>query len=166
MMEDGRWGPGPTDLRQAATWRSMARARVAGNACTRYHGIHCQSPPVAVHPSLASSRFRGRPKPPVRLDPYVIDTLLPDLVGHDRQPSAFLVYLLLWRLSGQTDGRPDGCPVEIALQDVAERTGLSKRGVQDAIARLVRRGLLAVRRDSITAVGAYTVRCPWAGRPS
>jgi hypothetical protein len=24
------------------------------------------------------------------LDAYVLDTLLPDLVGHDRQPSAFL----------------------------------------------------------------------------
>jgi hypothetical protein len=25
------------------------------------------------------------------LDAYIIDTLMPDLVGHDRQPSAFLV---------------------------------------------------------------------------
>ncbi|GJG88897.1 hypothetical protein tb265_40780 [Gemmatimonadetes bacterium T265] len=102
----------------------------------------------------------------MRLDPYVVDTLLPDLVGHDRQPSAFLVYLLLWRLSTHADGAPDGRPVEIALQDVAERTGLSKRGVQDAVARLVRRGLLTVRRDSITAVGAYTVRRPWVRRPA
>jgi hypothetical protein len=36
----------------------------------------------------------------VEVDAYVIDTLLPDLVGHDRRPSAFLVYLHLWRLSG------------------------------------------------------------------
>ena len=35
--------------------------------------------------------------PAVELDPYVIDTLMADLIGHDRQPSAFLVYLLLWR---------------------------------------------------------------------
>ena len=28
---------------------------------------------------------------------YVLDTLMADLVGHDRQPSAFLVYLHLWR---------------------------------------------------------------------
>ena len=27
----------------------------------------------------------------VTLDPYVVDTLMADLVGHDRQPSAFLV---------------------------------------------------------------------------
>ncbi len=102
--------------------------------------------------------------PSLRLDPYVVDTLLPDLVGHDRQPSAFLVYLLLWRLSAQADGRPAGRAVEIALQDLAERTGLSKRGVQDAIARLVRRRLVAVRREGITAVGAYTVLRPWADR--
>jgi hypothetical protein len=38
------------------------------------------------------------------LDPYVVDTLLPDLVGHDRQPSAFLVYLFLWRHSLGTGG--------------------------------------------------------------
>lgn len=101
---------------------------------------------------------------PLRLDAYVVDTLLPDLVGHDRHPSAFLVYLLLWRLSTQADGRPSGRPVEIALQDVAERTGISKRGVQDALARLVRRRLVAVRREGITAVGAYTVLRPWADR--
>ena len=32
----------------------------------------------------------------VRIDTYVMDTLMPDLVLHDRQPSAFLVYLHLW----------------------------------------------------------------------
>ena len=37
----------------------------------------------------------------IAIDPYIVDTLMPDLVGHDRQPSAFLVYLLLWR---QTHG--------------------------------------------------------------
>ena len=32
---------------------------------------------------------------PARFDPYLLDSLMPDLVGHDRQPSAFLVYLYL-----------------------------------------------------------------------
>ena len=31
----------------------------------------------------------------VQLDAYVLDTLMRDLTGHDRQPSAFLVYLSL-----------------------------------------------------------------------
>ena len=33
----------------------------------------------------------------VTLDAYILDSLMPDLVGHDRQPSAFLVYLYLYR---------------------------------------------------------------------
>jgi hypothetical protein len=33
----------------------------------------------------------------VEIDDYVLDTLMADLVGHDRQPSSFLVYLFLWR---------------------------------------------------------------------
>ena len=37
-----------------------------------------------------------------RLDTYVMDTLMPDLVLHDRQPSAFLVYL---QLSYQSMGK-------------------------------------------------------------
>ena len=31
----------------------------------------------------------------LRLDLYVVDTLMADLVGHDRSPSSFLVYLAL-----------------------------------------------------------------------
>lgn len=38
-----------------------------------------------------------RPTTPVLVDAYIVETLMPDLVGHDRQPSAFLVYLYLWR---------------------------------------------------------------------
>lgn len=93
----------------------------------------------------------------LRLDTYPIDSLLPDLVGHDRQPSAFLVYLVLWRLA---DGG-EGAPVRLALQDLAEPTGLSKRAVQGALGRLVRRRLVRVRREGITAVGEYTVLTPW-----
>jgi hypothetical protein len=33
----------------------------------------------------------------MELDDYVVDVLMPDLVGHDRHPSAFLVYLFLSR---------------------------------------------------------------------
>ena len=95
--------------------------------------------------------------PALPLDPYIVDTLMADLVGHDRQPSAFLVYLFLWR---HTHGA-GATEVEIALQDLAEGTGLSKRAVQDALSRLVRRKLVDVRRDGITAVGAYAVRQPW-----
>jgi DNA-binding GntR family transcriptional regulator len=82
---------------------------------------------------------------------------MPDLVGHDRQPSAFLVYLYLWR---QTDGA-GARAAQVALVDIAEATGLSKRAVQDALGRLAKRKLLTVTRDSITAVPVYTVLRPW-----
>jgi DNA-binding MarR family transcriptional regulator len=93
----------------------------------------------------------------IALDAYIVDTLMPDLVGHDRQPSAFLVYLYLWR---QTHARGQES-VQVALLDVAEATGLSKRAVQDALSRLARRKLVTVSRESITAVAVYRVLLPW-----
>ena len=94
------------------------------------------------------------------LDPYVVDTLMPDLVGHDRQPSAFLVYLLLWRLTHSAGTSS----AQVALRDLAEGTGLSKRAVQEALARLAKRRLIEVARDGITAVAVYTVLQPWRRR--
>ena len=95
--------------------------------------------------------------PTLTLDAYILDSLLPDLAGHDRQPSAFLVYLFLWRL---THGAGTAT-AQIALRDIAENTGLSKRGVQSALSWLVKRKLIAVARESITAVPVYTVMRPW-----
>lgn len=71
-------------------------------------------------------------------DAYVIDVLMPDLVGHDRRPAAFLVYLFLLRQSANT---PDGS-IAISLQTIATRTGLSKSSVQTALRHLKRRQLL------------------------
>lgn len=97
---------------------------------------------------------------PVELDPYVLETLLPDLVGHDRRPSAFLLYLVLWRYS-QGGRRPTE---PLSLRALAEQTGLSKRAVQMAAAALVRRRLVSARRGAATDVPTYTVHRPWAGR--
>jgi hypothetical protein len=96
-------------------------------------------------------------QPLLQLDDYVLDVLMPDLVGHDRQPSAFLVYLFLWRA---THGQQQAS-ARIALQDIAHGTGLAKRSVQTAIAWLDKRKLIAVSRESITAVAVYTVMRPW-----
>jgi hypothetical protein len=93
------------------------------------------------------------------LDEYVIDTLMRDLVGHDRQPSAFLVYLYLWWRTSDA-----GWSAVISLRDVAEGTGLSKRAVQDALGLLHRRKLIGIRRESITAIPEYTVHRPWRRR--
>jgi hypothetical protein len=93
----------------------------------------------------------------IELDEYVVATLMRDLVGHDRQPSAYLVYLYLWWMTDQAD---EGS-VEVSLQNLAEGTGLSKRAVQDAIGRLHKRKLVGIKRASITAVPEYSVHRPW-----
>jgi hypothetical protein len=97
---------------------------------------------------------------PTAFDPYIIDTLMPDLVGHDRQPSAFLVDLFLWRQT-HAAGRPT---TQVALIDIGDATGLSKRATQDALSRLAKRKLLSVARANITAVPVYTVLRPWRDR--
>jgi DNA-binding GntR family transcriptional regulator len=94
-------------------------------------------------------------------DEYIIDTLMPDLVGHDRQPSSFLVYVLLWRVT-HGSGQPTA---QLALQDLAEATGLSKRAVQAALGWLSKRKLISVARASIIAVPVYTVLRPWRRAP-
>ena len=98
-----------------------------------------------------------QPADSVSIDRYIIDPLMRSLVGHDRQPSAFLVYVFLWH---ETHGKKQST-TQMALIDIAESVGLSKRGVQDALGHLAKRKLIAVERESITAVPVYTVLRPW-----
>lgn len=93
----------------------------------------------------------------LELDAYVVDTLMRDLVGHDRQPSAYLVYLYLW---SQTDGARRVSDA-ISLRTLAESTGLSKRAIQEAINALEKRRLIVVHRAQPLAVPAYEVLQPW-----
>jgi hypothetical protein len=90
------------------------------------------------------------------LDDYVVDTLMPDLIGHDRAPSAFLVFVKLWQDSGGPGRR-----LQVSLSTLAVETGLSKSSVQAAIRHLRRRGYLATTRGSQTAVPVHTVLAPW-----
>src|SRR5579862_688857 len=91
------------------------------------------------------------------VDPYVFDILMADLVGHDRAPSAYLVYLKLWHLCGGPGRRATA----LSLQTLATQTGVSKSSVQSAVRRLKRRGLIQARRNAPTAVPQYTVLTPW-----
>ena len=93
----------------------------------------------------------------LRLDRYVLDTLMADLVGHDRSPSSFLVYLALWAKAGVRRG----ARARISLADLAEETGLSKSAVQSGVRNLRRRHLVAVTRASATATPSYEVLRPW-----
>lgn len=90
----------------------------------------------------------------MHIEPYVIDVLLPDLVGHDRHPAAYLTYLYLYR------HREEG-GIERTLREIAEGTGLSKRAVQAALKRLEARRLIAIERDNITSPGRYAINRPW-----
>lgn len=93
------------------------------------------------------------------LDPYVMETLLPDLVGHDRAPSAFLVYLKLWHAAGGP-----GHKIAVSLSSLAVETGLSKSSVQAALKRLAKRGLVIGHRSGPTAVPQYVIHAPWRSR--
>jgi transcription initiation factor IIE alpha subunit len=88
------------------------------------------------------------------LDRYVLDTLMRDLVGHDRRPSAFLVYLAILAHGG--DGARG-----LSHNDLADATGLSKRSVQDAITHLARRKLIEVQRVGPTEIALYRALKPW-----
>lgn len=90
------------------------------------------------------------------LDTYVTDVLLPDLVGHDRRPGAFLVYLFLLRHT-----RPEPRALAMSLQTIATKTGLSKSCVQQALRHLMRRGLLdPALKPTVTAPLRRVMR-PW-----
>jgi CRP-like cAMP-binding protein len=93
----------------------------------------------------------------VRFDEYVVDALMADLIGHDRMPSAYVVYLYLYWRSSENRSR---C-VKASHQQIADDTGLSKSAVQSAVRHLGKRKLLRSERASITATPEHFVLRPW-----
>jgi len=93
----------------------------------------------------------------MKIDPYLIDTLMRDLVAHSRSSAAFLVYLQLYRLTHGA-GRES---VAMSHSVLAELIGISKRSVQMAVAHLADRRLIRRRKARATAVPVYTVLTPW-----
>lgn len=92
----------------------------------------------------------------LRFDPYIVRVLLPDLVGHDRRPAAFLVYL--WLYAEQSHA---GAPVAVSYQRLAEAVGISRSSAQSAVALLLRRRLLSTSKPRPTSTPSYTVLRPW-----
>jgi Helix-turn-helix domain len=92
------------------------------------------------------------------LDPYVVDVLMPDLVGHDRRPATFIVYLFLLRYAAKT--RRDIVPV--SLQTIATKTGLSKSSVQAAIRHLRRRKLIDPTLEATPSSPVRKLLRPWS----
>jgi hypothetical protein len=94
-----------------------------------------------------------------KLDPYITEVLLRDLVGHDRRPASFLVYI--W-FTAEQQRRPSH--ISISYQDLAESIGISKSSAQSAVSWLIRRKLLAVTKTTVTATPEYKVLTPWRSR--
>jgi hypothetical protein len=107
--------------------------------------------------SIAKMARVEQQQPVLPLDPHVVDVLLPDLVGHDKRPSSFVLYLWLYAMTKGL-GRKSAF---FSYQMLTDRTGLSKRAVQRAVAHLQRRQLIRVARKSSTAVPEYAVSTPW-----
>jgi Helix-turn-helix domain len=94
------------------------------------------------------------------VDAYVVDVLMPDLVGHDRRPATFVVYLFLLRQAANS--RRDA--VSISLQTIATKTGLSKSTVQAALRHLRRRKLLDPNVSATVTAPVRQVLRPWVKR--
>src|SRR5436190_15879767 len=93
----------------------------------------------------------------VPVDDYVLDILMRDLIAHDQQPSAFLVYLFLFGKAVRQGWRP----VAMSLRMVADETGLSKSAVQTALDTLRYRELVTTTRSHPTAIPKHRVLRHW-----
>jgi hypothetical protein len=90
------------------------------------------------------------------LDEYVTDVLMRDLVGHDRRPVSFLVYV--W-LAAEEQRR--GERVQVSYAEMAESIGVSKSSAQAGVAWLLERKLVTMKKATVTATPVYQVRRPW-----
>ncbi len=93
----------------------------------------------------------------IPIDDYVVDVLMRGIVGHDRQPAAYLVYLHLYSQAARAKWRP----VPASLRTLAEATGLSKSAVQSALENLCRRQLIETTSDHLTATAEHRVLRHW-----
>jgi DNA-binding transcriptional MocR family regulator len=97
----------------------------------------------------------------IPVDDYVLDVLMRDIVGHDRQAAAYLVYLQLYGKAARAKWKP----IAASLRTLAEETGLSKSAVQTAIELLRRRQLIETESDHATATPRHRVLRHWRARP-
>ncbi len=92
----------------------------------------------------------------IKLDEYVLDALMRDLVGHDRRPVSFLVFLWI----AAEEQRRKGA-VSVSYRDLAESIGVSKSSAQAAVAWLVHRRLISATKANVTATPSYVTLTPW-----
>ena len=94
------------------------------------------------------------------IDDYITDVLMRDLVGHDRKPAAFLVYL--WLTAERERRNRD---VHVSYEVMAESIGISRSSAQAAVRWLLKRKLLKVKKETVTATPCYMVCRPWREKP-
>ena len=99
----------------------------------------------------------ARFKETIPIDDYVLDVLMRDLVGHDQQPAAYLVYLYLYGVAARNKWKS----LSLSSRSLADATGLSKSAVQDALVRLRRRELIMTTSDHATATPRHRVLRHW-----
>jgi hypothetical protein len=83
----------------------------------------------------------------LNFDDYVVDVLMRDLVGHDRRPTSFLVYVWLTAEQGRRRGA-----VQVSYQELEESVGLSKSSAQAAVRWLIQRERLSADKENATAI--------------
>ena len=96
----------------------------------------------------------------IPVDDYVLDVLMRDIIGHDRQPAAYLLYLYLYGRAARAKWKP----VAASLRALADETGLSKSAVQTGLELLRRRELIESESDHATAVPTHRVLRHWRRR--
>lgn len=96
----------------------------------------------------------------IPIDDYILDVLMRDIVGHDRQPAAYLVYVHLFAQAVRRKWKP----VKASLRSLAEETGLSKSAVQTALELLRRRELIETESEHATATPLHRVLRHWRRR--
>ena len=96
----------------------------------------------------------------IPVDDYVLDVLMRDIVGHDGQPAAYLVYLWLYANAARNKWKSTSA----SLRMLADATGLSKSAVQTALETLRRRELIVTVTDHATALPRHRVLRHWRTR--
>jgi len=91
------------------------------------------------------------------VDDYIFDVLMRDIIGHDKQPAAYLAYTYLYAQAARAKWKA----VPMSLRMLAEETGLSKSAVQTALELLRRRRLIETTSDHPTATPEHRVLRPW-----
>ena len=96
----------------------------------------------------------------IAVEDYVLDVLMRDIVGHDRQPAAYLVYVWLYGQAARSRWKP----VTASLRTIADETGLSKSAAQTALELLRRRELIETTARHSTATPRHRVLRHWRNR--